>query len=113
MGKWAESLGHGDEFHLAVFRTYFADGLNIAKVRILTDLVESINLDAAEAERVLTKGIFRQPVDHDWAYTRANGITAVPTFMLDHRTIVGAQPYEELEKFVLAAGADRLEKQVE
>ena len=113
LGKWAESQGHGHEYHLAVFRTYFADGLNIAKVGILTDLVESINLDAAEAKRVMTKGIFKQPVDHDWAYARANGITAVPTFMTDHRTIVGAQPYEELEKFVLAAGADRLEKPLE
>jgi hypothetical protein len=29
----------------------------------------------------------------------------VPTFAADGRTVVGAQPYEALEKLVLAAGA--------
>jgi predicted DsbA family dithiol-disulfide isomerase len=90
---------------MAVFRGYFADGLNIAKVSTLTELVESVKLDAAEAERVLEAGTFEQPVDNDWTYSRANGITAVPTFMADRRVMVGAQPYEELEKFVLAAEA--------
>jgi len=32
----------------------------------------------------------------------------VPTFMADGRTIVGAQPYEALEKLVLAAGASQI-----
>jgi len=113
LGKWAESLGHGHEFHMAAFRAYFAAGLNIAKVTVLTDLAESVDLDAAEAERVLTEGVFKQPVDRDWAYSRANGITAVPTFTAGHRTVVGAQPYEELEKLVLAAGADRIGSFVE
>ena len=31
MGKWAESKGKGDEFHKAVFRAYYVDGINIAK----------------------------------------------------------------------------------
>jgi len=105
LGKWAESLGRGDEFHMAVFRGYFAEGLNIAKVSILSELVESVKLDAAEVERVLEEGVFEQPVDNDWTYSRASGITAVPTFMADRRVMVGAQPYEELEKLVLAAGA--------
>jgi len=108
LGKWAESLGRGEDFHMASFRAYFVDGLNIAKVPILTGLVESLNLDGAEAERVLTEGTFKQLVDQDWAYSRTHGITAVPTFMADGRTIVGAQPYEALEKLVLAAGASRI-----
>jgi predicted DsbA family dithiol-disulfide isomerase len=107
LGKWAESLGRGEEFHMAAFRAYFADGLNIAKVSVLTELAESVNLDAAEAERVLAGRIFKQQVDRDWAYSKANGITAVPTFKAAGMTVVGAQPYEELEKLVLAAGANR------
>jgi predicted DsbA family dithiol-disulfide isomerase len=84
------------------------DGLNIAKVPVLTELVEAMNLDGAEAERVLTKGTFKGLVDQDWAYSRTHGITAVPTFTADRRTVVGAQPYEALEKLVLAAGASRI-----
>ncbi len=108
LGKWAELLGRGEEYHLAVFRAYFADGLNIAKISVLTGLVEAMNLDVAEAEQVLAAGNFQQQVDHDWDYSRAKGITAVPTFMADSRTVVGAQPYEALEKLVSAAGASRI-----
>jgi len=108
LGKWAESLGRGEDFHMAVFRAYFVDGLNIAKVPVLTRLVEALNLDGAEAEGVLTEGTFKQLVDQDWAYSRTHGITAVPTFMVDGRTIVGAQPYEALEKLVLATGASQI-----
>jgi predicted DsbA family dithiol-disulfide isomerase len=93
---------------MAVFRAYFVDGLNIAKVPVLTGLVEALNLDGAEAERVLTEETFRQLVDQDWAYSRTHGITAVPTFTANGRTVVGAQPYEALEKLVLAAGASRI-----
>ena len=107
LGKWAEFLGRGEEFHLAVFRAYFADGSNIAKVSVLAELLETINLDATEAERILAQGTFKQQVDSDWEYSRANGVTAVPTFRADSRTVVGAQPYEALEKLVLTAGASR------
>ncbi|NIO10391.1 MAG: hypothetical protein GTO40_21245, partial [Deltaproteobacteria bacterium] len=65
LGKWAESLDRGEEFHLAVFRAYFADGLNIAKVSVLTDVVEAMNLAGAEAKRVLADGVFKQSVDRD------------------------------------------------
>ena len=105
--KWVEFLGRGEEFHLAVFRAYFVDGLNIAKVSVLAGLLETMKLDATEAERILAEGTFAQQVDSDWEYSRANGVTAVPTFMADSRTVVGAQPYETLEKLVLAAGASR------
>ena len=105
LGKWAESLGFGEEFHLAVFKAYFVDGLNISKVSILTELVEQLNLDGSEATRVLTERTFSHSIDRDWAYSRENGITAIPTFMSDGRILVGAQPYEELEKLILAAGA--------
>ena len=93
---------------MAVFRAYFVDGLNIAEVPVLTELVEPLNLDGAEAERVLSEGTFKQLVDQDWAYSRTHGITAVPTFAAADRTVVGAQPYEALEKLVLAAGASRI-----
>jgi predicted DsbA family dithiol-disulfide isomerase len=35
------------------------------------------------------------------------GITAVPTFVIDHQAVVGAQPYEMLEAFLLQNGVRR------
>jgi predicted DsbA family dithiol-disulfide isomerase len=100
LGKWAESLGRGEEFHQAVFRAYFADGLNIGKVPILVKLIESFGLDGGEAEQVLLNGFYSAAVDRDWTYSRTCGITAVPTFIANGKKAVGAQPYEVLVKLV-------------
>jgi predicted DsbA family dithiol-disulfide isomerase len=105
LGKWAEAMGRGDEFHRAVFHAYFVESLNIAKISVLTRLVESIELDGAEAERVLAQGSFKAAVDSDWANSRAGGITAVPTFVAGGRGVVGAQSHEVLKQLVETAGA--------
>jgi predicted DsbA family dithiol-disulfide isomerase len=100
LGKWAESLGKGEEFHLAAFKAYFADGLNIAEIPVLVELAESVGLKGAE--EVLSKGAFKEAVDDDWKYSRDCGITAVPTFIANGRRLVGAQPYNVLEELIKA-----------
>jgi predicted DsbA family dithiol-disulfide isomerase len=104
LGKWAEALDKGDEFHLAVFRAYFADGKNIADISVLKEIAWAIGLDGQMAEQVLAEGTFKETVDRDWEYSRISGITAVPTFMVDGQKVVGAQPYQVLEDLVRAAG---------
>jgi predicted DsbA family dithiol-disulfide isomerase len=105
LAKWAEAAGKGDEFHLAVFRAYFAKGQNIADIAVLKEIVGTIGLDAQLAEQALVEETFKEAVDHDWEYSRACGIAAVPTFMLNGRIVVGAHPYQALEDLVEAAGA--------
>jgi predicted DsbA family dithiol-disulfide isomerase len=98
LGKWAESLNKGEEFHLAVFRAYFVDGLNIAKTPVLVEIAESVCLEGAK--EVLSEGKFKESVDRDWQYSRHCGITAVPTFVANGRKVVGAQPYKVLEDLI-------------
>ena len=105
LAKWAESSGQRETFDETVFRAYFVDGLNIAEMPILLSLIRTAGLDAKDAEHALEEGRFRPAVDRDWAYSRACGVTAVPTFMVGDHRIVGAQPYEAMERLVLAAGA--------
>jgi predicted DsbA family dithiol-disulfide isomerase len=100
LGKWAETLNKGEEFHMAAFRAYFADGLNIAKIPVLVELAERVGLKGAE--EVLSKGTFKEAVDHDWRYSRTCGITAVPTFVAKGHMVVGAQPYNVLEELIKA-----------
>jgi len=107
LGKWAESLGVGEDFHQAVFRAYFVDGSNIAKLPVLVELCQSLGLDGREAEKVLLNASFAAEVERDWAYSRSCGITAVPTFLAGSQRVVGAQPYEVLEKLATnTAGAE-------
>ena len=107
LGKWAESKGKGDAFHSAVFRAYYVDGVNIAKADKLIGLAEAVGLPGREAAEVLKGRTFRAAVDADWELAGQMGISAVPTFVLDGWTVVGAQPYEALEKFLLDHGVKR------
>lgn len=101
LGKWAEAQGRGDDFHEAIFRTYFAEGRNISDVAVLRGVSSRLGMDPDEAERVLLQGEYRSAVDDDWDYSRRLGVTAVPTFLAAGRAVVGAQPYEVLERLII------------
>lgn len=100
LGKWAEEKGRGDAFHMAVFHAYFAEGRNVADREVLTDLAGRAGLPEDEARGIAESRSFRAAVDEDWRLSRELGITAVPTFVMDHSGLVGAQPYNVLEQFV-------------
>jgi len=100
LGKWAEGLGRGDEFHRAVFHAYFAEGVDIGNLDVLQNICSRLDLDPDEAGRVLAEGRCRDQVDEDWAYALRLGVNAVPTFLSGGRRVVGAQPYEVLRSLV-------------
>jgi len=104
LGKWAEARGKGDQFHMAVFHAYFADGRNIALPEELGEIASSVGLSGKEALSVLGKRSFKTAVDEDWKLSREWGITAVPTFVIDQKGLVGARPYKELEEFLKKNG---------
>ena len=58
LGKWAEALGKGDEFHMAVFQAYFAAGKNIAEISVLKGIAGTIGLDGQMAEQTLAERTF-------------------------------------------------------
>jgi predicted DsbA family dithiol-disulfide isomerase len=100
LGLWAETQGKGHEFHLAAFKTYFVAGKNIADKNVLLDLAESVCLPKAEAREVIDNRTFSDTVDQDWELSRQKGVTAVPTFFMGLDRLVGAKPYEVLDKMV-------------
>ncbi len=107
MGKWAESNDKGDPFHHAVFKAFFADGINIAKIPALLDIAASVGLPREEAEAVLVKRTFKADVDEDWSLSQKNGVTAVPTFVINKNRLIGAQPYEMLERLMEETGVKK------
>ena len=100
LSKWAESKGKGDEIHDALFRAYFVDVKNIGKVEVLAKIAEANDLPADEATDVLLSRQFKNAVDDDWRRCAAYGVNAVPTFVAGRYSMVGAQPYEQLEQLV-------------
>jgi predicted DsbA family dithiol-disulfide isomerase len=100
LSKWAEGKGKGDEIHAALFQAYFVDVKNIGKLESLVEIANDVGLPADEATEVLMSRSFKEAVDQDWRRCADLGVNAVPTFLAGRYLMVGAQPYEELERLV-------------
>jgi predicted DsbA family dithiol-disulfide isomerase len=98
--KWAEDKGKGDEAQQAIFRAYFVGVKNIGKVEPLVEIAQGLGLPADEATDVLVSRKYKEAVDNDWRRCAAHGVNAVPTFLAGGYLMVGAQPYEELERLI-------------
>ena len=105
LAKLAEKQGCGEKFHMAAFRAYFVDGLNIGLRSTLVELGTSVGLPAEPVLEALEKRTFEEAVDQDWTRSYQMGVKAVPTFMINGMSLVGAQPYEKLVQLVEGSGA--------
>jgi predicted DsbA family dithiol-disulfide isomerase len=84
-----------------VFRAYFAEDRNIGKLSELLALAGSLSLPVEEAREVLEERSFKDLVDADWQRSHRMGVQAVPTFLLNGQFLVGAVPYEAMEKLLI------------
>jgi predicted DsbA family dithiol-disulfide isomerase len=100
LAKWAETQGKGEEIGDAIFRAYFVDVKNIGKAEVLAGIAADNGLAADEATDVLLSRKYKDAVDEDWRRCAALKVNAVPTFLAGRYLMVGAQPYEELERLV-------------
>lgn len=105
LAKWADSTGKGEKIHDALFRAYFVDAKNIGKPDVLVEIAQQIGLPAEEASDALASRSFKDAVDDDWRRCAAFGVNAVPTFLAGRYLMVGAQPYEEMERLVKHAAS--------
>ena len=104
LGCWAETQPEGEAIHDALFRAYFVDGKNIGNLGLLVGIAESVGLSPVVAGEVLEERRFRDQVDADWAKSRTQGVTGVPTFAAEGQKLVGAHPYVALEEFLKQLG---------
>ena len=107
LGSWADTVDASGAIHDALYRAYFVDRRNIGDRDVLLDIAESVGLQRDDARNVLDARTFREVVDADWAMSRDYGVTGVPTFVAGDAGIVGAQPYESIERLLIEAGARR------
>jgi predicted DsbA family dithiol-disulfide isomerase len=107
LGAWATTQVDGEGIHDALFHAYFVAGKNIGHIDTLVEVAEAVGLPGSEARQVLVSRRFKDTVDTDWQRAMRLGVTGVPTFVAQGRGVVGAQPYEILERLVVLAGAQR------
>jgi predicted DsbA family dithiol-disulfide isomerase len=96
-----------DSLRDPLYKAYFEDARNIGDVEVLVDVAQAAGIPADDARRVITERTFKDAVDTDWEQARRHGVTGVPSFVVGEQILVGTQPYEILERFLVAAGAER------
>ena len=106
IGAWADTQEGGNVMHDALYRAYFVNTKNIGDPDVLLEIVEANGLSVNEARKVLEERTFKDVVDGDWSKSREYGVTGVPTFVAAGHGVVGAQPYETLEKFLESVGVE-------
>lgn len=89
--------------HLALYRAFFAEGVNIGRPEEVIDVVRRVA--GVDANRFLTDyegGRGRQAVLDDYeAAVADHGIRAIPTVILpDGRRVVGAVPFAEYRRLL-------------
>jgi predicted DsbA family dithiol-disulfide isomerase len=113
LSKWAGTKGSEEKINDALFRAYFVDVKNIGKVEELAKIAEDNGLPAGEATDVLLSRTYKDAVDEDWRRCATYGVNAVPTFLVGRYLMVGAQPYEQLERLIQHALKSPEEKPAE
>jgi len=106
LGKWADTQDGGEAIHDALYKAYFVDGVNLGDVEALLKVAGDVGLDVEAAREVLVSRSFSDSVDEDWEKSRQYGVTGVPTFVAGRQGVVGAQPYEMLERLLQEAGVE-------
>tara|TARA_Y100001970_G_scaffold238852_1_gene300336 strand:+ start:6290 stop:6856 length:567 start_codon:yes stop_codon:yes gene_type:complete len=112
LGKWSETIEEGERLEKEFYKAYFVESLNIGEVDVLLECVKDAGLSVQEAKLVVENRTFEKAVDDDWAKSQKYGVTGVPTYVAGGYGVVGAQPYEVLEKFMLEIGAKKKSPQM-
>jgi predicted DsbA family dithiol-disulfide isomerase len=103
----ADEAGRTDAMHDALFRAYFVEGLDVSAPEVLTAAGRTAGLAPETIRFVIEDRGNEATVDAHWTRARSFGITGVPTFVAGGFGVVGAQPYETLERLMERIGVPR------
>ncbi|MGB5863088.1 MAG: DsbA family oxidoreductase [Sulfitobacter sp.] len=108
---WAGVEGRQTAAISALFKAYFVDTRDIGDAEVLTDIADSIEMDASIISRLLASDADVQEIRDRDVHSRQMGISSVPTFIVGGRHAVpGAQPPELWGKVIaeIASGTANL-----
>lgn len=103
--EFAEEYGDSARFREELFKAYFEDLINIGDLDALVTIGEAAGLPGAALREALAEGRYRERVDEGIDWSRAIGVTAVPTFVFNERHgMVGAQELPTLREMMEKIG---------
>jgi predicted DsbA family dithiol-disulfide isomerase len=100
ISEFARRKGKFEEFHKLVLDAYWLEGKDIGDKSLLLDIGESVGLDKKEIENYLGTDEPFKAVQKSLKEIRTYGLNGVPSFVIEDRLIVGAQPYEIFKRVI-------------
>lgn len=98
-GEFAKESGLFEEFHGAIFNAYFTECRDIGSTEVLLDVAQKVGLNEEKLISAIKAGIFRQRLEKTTEKAKIEGITGVPTFLIEnYGKIVGAQSLDTLRQ---------------
>ncbi|RDZ25932.1 DsbA family oxidoreductase [Lysobacter silvisoli] len=98
---WAQLEGAERERALkhALLQAYFSDGLDVSSHDTLAGVAASVGLDEARARQILASDEYADEVRTQENHFQAQGISAVPSVIINDRHLIqGGQPVELFER---------------
>lgn len=98
---WAGIEGRQYAAVSALFNAYFVEGRDIGDHEVLSDLADSLDMDASVVMKLLASDADVEDIRRRDAHSREMGVTSVPTFIVAGKHAVpGAQPAEMWQKVI-------------
>jgi protein-disulfide isomerase len=91
----AVQYGKGAEYSDILFSNQ-----NTLDVNSLKQYARQVGIPGAEFDKLLDSGVMSKNVSADQAEAGRLGVQGTPTFFIDGRMLVGAQPYSEFERII-------------
>jgi predicted DsbA family dithiol-disulfide isomerase len=111
--EFAKERGKTWEIHHALFSAYFEHERDLGNIDVICDVAGSIGLDADALRQALTTHRYASEVQRQLDWSRAAGITGVPTVIFNGRfALVGAQDLnvvQDVAKRVVTLPAEPLD----
>ena len=103
---WAQGHGKQHPLKLALFDAHFTQGLDVSKPEVLVDVAETVGLDRAAAEEVLSSGSQAEETRAHQQFWTSRGVSGVPSMIFDGRYMLtgaqGAQTYAQMLQKVVS-----------
>jgi len=98
---WAGIEGRQYAAVSALFDAYFVDGRDIGDHEVLSDIADSLDMDASVVMKLLASEADREDIRRRDAHSREMGVNSVPTFIVAGKHAVpGAQPPDLWQKVI-------------
>lgn len=103
----AAEQGRFWDYHAMLFDSNIPNSGDQAAIRQqLVDAASGLKLDAQAFQACMEAGAVRQRVDADASEGQRLGVTGTPSFLINGKPLVGAQPYDAFKQAIDAALAE-------